>query len=78
MVFVTVGIRWAIGIWCAAALGLVAGSLGSGAGPTSIGLLLVVTAAPVVVLAALTRFRPAARTSTQVLYDKNDTPDARP
>lgn len=74
MIFVTVGIRWAIGIWCATALALVAGSASQGVRLGWIGALLVVTVVPVAVLAALTRFRPEARTSTQVLYDKPTKP----
>lgn len=72
MVFVTPGIRWALGVWCAAALGLVAGAVGSGVRPTWIVLLLLVMAAPPIVLASFTRFRNEGRTSTQVLYDKPD------
>lgn len=72
MVFVTPGIRWAIGIWSAVALGVVAGAVGEGIRPTWVVLLLALVAAPPVVLASFTRFRREARTSTQVLYDKGE------
>lgn len=70
MVYVTNQIRWAIGIWCAIAIGLVAGNVTRGTNPTLIVLLLALTTAPVVVAVAFTRFRPEARTSSQVLYDE--------
>ncbi|MEZ5294088.1 MAG: hypothetical protein R2745_23605 [Vicinamibacterales bacterium] len=69
MVYVTNEIRWAIGIWCAISIGLAAGSLTRGASPAWVILLLAFTAAPVVVLVAFTRFRPEAKTSSQVLYE---------
>ena len=57
MVYVTPGIRWSIGVWCAATLGLVAGGISQGLQPATLGVLLFVTAAPVIVLVTLTRFR---------------------
>jgi hypothetical protein len=74
MVYVTPGIRWSIGVWCAATLGLVAGGISQGLQPATLGVLLFVTAAPVIVLVTLTRFRREARTASQVLYDKPDDP----
>lgn len=70
MVYVTNQIRWGIGIWCTIAIGLVAGSITRGTSPTLIVLLLALMSAPVVVAVAFTRFRPEARTSSQVLYDE--------
>jgi hypothetical protein len=72
MVFVTPGIRWALGVWCVLAGVLVAGSVAQGARPVVTWALLAFGVAPALVLALLTRFRPGARSSSQVLYDKAD------
>jgi hypothetical protein len=69
MVYATSSLRWGIGLWCALSGALIIGSAVQGAGPMSIGFLVVGTVVPVAVVAALTRFRPEARTAAQVLHD---------
>jgi hypothetical protein len=70
VIYVTSGIRWAIVIWCAVAAAVVAAGALQGARPAALGLIVAAMAVPLAVMTALTRFRPAARTATQVLYDK--------
>jgi hypothetical protein len=74
MVYVTPTIRWGIGIWCTIAIVLLISSAVRGASPVTLVLTLVLSAMPVIVLAALTRFRAEPRTAAQVLHDR--APDA--
>ena len=68
MVHVTSAIRWGIGVWCVIAVALVGASLFLGARPLSTGLIVVLCALPLAVVAALVGFRAEARTGAQVLY----------
>lgn len=71
MLHITNGMRWAVGLWCAAAMGLVAGSVTLGASLLTTGLLVAVSCTPVAVFAGLAQLRQPGRTSNQVLYDRD-------
>lgn len=70
MLHITNGMRWGVGLWCAAALGLVAGSVTLGASLLTTAVLVAVSCTPVAVFAGLAQLRQPKRTSTQVLYDR--------
>jgi len=71
MVYVTSGIRWAIGVWLALAVGLVGWAVAGGAKPSSVAMLLVACAAPLGLVSTLVGFRSEPRTAAQVLHDRD-------
>lgn len=72
MLQITNGMRWGIGLWCAAATGVVASSATFGARPLTTALIAAVSCIPVAVFAGLAQLRQPKPTSSQVLYDQRD------
>lgn len=72
MLYITNGMRWGVGLWCAAASGVVAASVTIGARPLTTALVVGLAGVPVAVFAGLAQLRPQKPTSTQVLYDPDD------
>lgn len=68
MVYVTPAIRWVSGVWGAVALATIAWSVMAGLRPVSTLVLLVVCAAPLVLVWTLVGFGSEPRTAAQVLH----------
>jgi hypothetical protein len=77
MVPVTSGLRWAIGLWSALAIAMVAWSIVAGVRPVSTAVLFVICAAPLGVVATLVGFRAEPRTAAQVLHTDDRQPGPR-
>lgn len=71
MLHITNGMRWAVGLWCAVAAGIIGSSVTLGARPLTTGLLVALSCTPVAVFAGLAQLRQPKPTSTQVLYDRD-------